>query len=451
MILKLIQLFLAYFLPWLVGYLILRLLDYRRQFADGFVVFAALPVGVGIFSLEIFVLGILGLTLFLKLSLGLLAVNLAGLSFAAWLAGRLTWRFDFSGFRGLSAGKMFLLIAFVLILLFRVGAAGWQIVHMPIYEFDAWNTWDLRGKVIYTEGAIPLDKTQQFYLGGGLNSYPMGDTLWKVWVATMFGSWQESAVNLYSVVFYLFLTGLFYFSLPPAWSFGFRLLSAYALSSLPFLYLHSWVAYADLEFAAYCFLAVAALFWFLRSNYPSYLWLSGLAVGLAIWIKNEGFVVLAPVIFVSTLLMVFEKKLPLKRFGVYWAVIILSVLPWLGFRFFNHLAFLNGNSSTFKMIFNSAFFGEWFSTIFLRSHFNFLWLLLFILCAWKWKELWRDPAQKYLAITLGLLFLVYNGVVLFTDRAYDLSVLARADLQIVPLAVFMAAAILEPLLFVARR
>lgn len=320
-------------------------------------------------------------------------------------------------------------------------------MHTPVYEFDAWNTWDLRGKVIYTEARIPLDRTEPFYLGGGLNSYPLNDALWKVWVASMLGSWQEGLINLYSVVFYALLLGLFYFLLPQAWSANFRLFSTYALASLPFLYFHSWVAYADLELALYLFLAVAAGWRFLRDSYSSYLFLSAVALGLAIWTKNEGLVILAPALFLLTVYFTFRKSLSKKQLLQYWLLAFVAASPWLIFRFVNQLDLLNGNSSSFQIVLNSPFFPDWFSSVFLRSHFNFLWPLLFLLVVWQWRAIRSTAALRYLAITAGLLFSFYNGIVLFTDRAYDLSVLARADLQIVPVAVFLCALLLHPLVF----
>lgn len=443
---------LAYFWPWLLGYLALRILDYQSRFSRGLVFFAALGVGMGIFTLEIFALGILGLPLSLGLFLKVLVPELVVLGAAAWYLGRLAWPWDFSGLKSLRRAEKILLACFILILLFKVAASAWQILHVPVYEFDAWNNWDLRAKVIFTQAGIPLDKTQAAtYLGGGISSYPLHDPLWKVWVATVIGAWHEELINLYSVVFYICLVGLFFFSLPENWKFIFRLILTYVLASLPFLYFHSWVAYADLEFATYLFLSTVSLFWFLSSPYLANLILSALTLSLAIWTKNEGFAVVAPIFFLFTVVLVLTRHLSVKHMCGYWLTVLLGAAPWLIFRSVNRLDILSGDSSSFSLAFNSHFFSEWFSSVFLRSHFNFLWLFLILLSLFLFRQVWRDGPVKFLASLLGLLFLAYNSVILFTDRALDMSALVRVNLHLAPVAWFLTAVLLDQILAVEKK
>lgn len=439
-----LRLLLAYFLPWLVGYFALRILDYQGKFSRGFAFFAALPIGTGIFTMEIFLLGLTGLHLSLGLFLKVLAINLLILGATAWYLRRFSWPFDFSGRTLLRTLDKILLACFILILLFKVSAAAWQILHVPVYEFDAWNNWDLRAKVIFTEQKIPLDKTQPFYLGGGINSYPLHDPLWKVWVARATGSWHEGIVNLYSLVFYICLIGLFFNSLPRDWKVSVRLVLTYALASLPFLYFHAFVAYADLEFATYLFLSITALFWFLRNAYLANLILSALTLSLAIWTKNEGFAVVAPVMFLATVFLLLTGRVTGKQVFGYWLVTMFAVLPWLLFRSVNKLEVLSGNSSSFSLAFNSHFVADWFSSVFLRSHFNFLWLMVLVLLAdYLFKVERKDYGMNFFTAALVLLFLLYNGIVLFTDKAYDLSALNRVNLHIAPLAVFWLALVVD--------
>jgi len=324
----------------------------------------------------------------------------------------------------------------LILLVLKIGASFWQTTHVPTYEFDAWNNWDLRAKVISVEGRIQFDKNDEFYLGGGIKSYPLNDGLWKVWQAAVLGGWQEQAVNTTSVFVYIFLLGLFYFSLPENISTNWRLGSTYLFASLPFLYFHSWIPYADLEFAAYLFLTVAGMYHYLRDGHAPHLVLSALALGLSIWTKNEGFAVLLPVIVAALALALLRKQMSLRRAGYYIATAVVVVLPWLVFRFVNHLDLLSGDSSSFRFVFNRQFLGTAFNSIFLASHFNFLWLLAFGLAVTQIKTLRRNFSQQSLVFILFASFLFYNGIIIFTDKAYDLSALVRVNLQIAPLAMF---------------
>ncbi len=127
----------------------------------------------------------------------------------------------------------------------------------------------------------------------------------------------------------------------------------------------------------------------------------------------------------------------MRDFLGYWFVVLAIALPWLIFRFVNKLDILSGDSSSFKIIFNSQFVNEAWHSIFLRSHFNFLWLLVFLLIIFKAKKIWQDLPLRFLTFILLALFLFYNGVIFFTDKALDLSALTRVNLQIAPLGMFI--------------
>lgn len=443
MIITVLKLLIAYLLPWLFGYLVLALADREGKISRGLKFFAGFPVGMGFFTLEAFLAGIFGA----KLNLGtFLIIILADIAVAAVLWAR---------FRPISLPRRWggnkgevvsLIILFFLSV--KIFASIWQVIHIPTYEFDAWNNWNLRAKVIYTEQGIPLDKNDPFYLGSGIKSYPLNDGLWKVWVANMIGEWNEHLTGLVSAAFYAVLLGLFYFSLPPNFNSTWKIIATYLLGSLPFLYFHSFIPYADLEFSVYLFLAVISFFKFTphlssptsgeesKEGGRFWLWLSAIALALAIWTKNEGFAVVLPVIFVLTVGLFLTKKLILRQVISYWLSVIVITAPWLLFKFVNKLELLSGDSSTFRFVYNSQFVSEVWQSIFLRSHFNFLWLLVFILIVFKAKKIWQDLPLRFLTIMLVALFLFYNGIILFTDKAYDLSALARVNLHIAPIAAF---------------
>lgn len=476
-----LKIFLAYFLPCLFGYQLLSLLDRNLELSRGLKVFVGTAVGIGIFTLEVFTAAILGVSLKLGTFLAILGANILVLELLIrWRLKK--WLVPFShpqphpnpllsgrGEKGeVTSGKenwIFYLVS--LLILIKVGVSIWQVTHIPTYEFDAWNNWNLRAKVIFTEQEIPLDKSDPFYLGGGIKSYPLNDGLWKVWIGNIISSWNENLVGLSSVVFYVVLLGLFYFSLSENFNRTWKIIATYLLASLPFLYFHSWIPYADLEFAAYLFLAISTFYRFLDSNSPrspslvpltllragkeggrgsSWLWVSAIALALTIWTKNEGFAVVLPIIFITSVILAVVKRLTIRQVISYWLLVIVVSAPWLIFRFINKLDVLSGDSSTFEILYNSQFLKEAFFSVFLRSHFNFLWLLVVALFIFGFKKIWQDLPKKFLMIVLVILFLFYNGIIIFTDKAQDLGALVRVNLHLVPIAFFLVILILSEIL-----
>lgn len=446
----LLKTILAYSLPWLTGYVEVRLLDRQEKFSSGYRLVVAYLLGIGSFTLQIFIAGVLGLRFSLGLFLGIAAADLLLLEIIAvlWskkfiLPRRPAWGGARQRFFALPPRTRALLVVCVGLIALKVGASVWQVAQTRVSEFDAWHDWNFRAKVIFTQHRLPIeDKNADFYLGGGESSYPLHDALSKVWTATLTGGWREPIVDAYSIVYFVLLVALFYFSLPVYLPLGVRLLALYLFSSLPYLYFHSWVAYADLEFATYLFLSLSALFWFFTSSYRAYLFVAAAGLAGVIWTKNEGFAVVLPWLLVSGGIWLVLKKVAWRPLIRYFSLALLLASPWLIFRFFNRLDILSGGSSSFHLVFNRQFLDEWFSTVFLRSHFNFLWLLFFFLLAVKARAIVRHPPLLLLSMaTLGLFFF-YNGIVLFTDKAYDLSALTRVNLHIAPFAAFLTTLLL---------
>ena len=449
MILAYIKIILAVCLFWPRGYLLAYIIDRSKSFSFGFKFFAGWAFGLAAFTLDVFVSNVFGgfkLTpwIFLVSGLG----QIIGLEIVIFILEKKIilpnakelkklLAYNFKKLAVWSLGEKLALIILVLTIVVRIGASIWQVTNIPTYDFDAWNNWNLRAKVIYTEGTIPLEKDDHFYLGGGIKSYPLNDGLFKVWLATAASSFADRYINLASIFYYLLLLAVFYFSLPLQVNRYLKLLGTYFLSSLPILYFHSHVAYADLLFSVFLFLTVACIFYFLAGAGNSFFYFSGIALAFSIWTKNEGLSVVFPVIFLVTIILWLGARCKFKQILLYWFWPVVTILPWLSFRIMNRLDILSGDSSTFKLVFNYQFIVDIFSSVFLRSHFNFLWLLVFFVIIFKFKDIWKSLSLRFLSLILIILFLIYNSIILFTDKAYDLGALARVNMQLAPLAVLL--------------
>lgn len=442
-----LKIILAIILVWPRGYLLIYLIDRSKSFSFGFKFFAGWLIGLAGFTLDVFAANVIGgFELKPLIFLSSAVSQIFGFGFMIFLIEKkLPWpnpkklkpflSRQIRNFSSWSLWQKAALIVLILTILIRIGASVWQVTNIPTYDFDAWNNWNLRAKVIYTQNLVPLEKGEPFYLAGGIKSYPLFDSMFKVWIATAAGSFQDRYINLASVFYYIILLAVFYFSLPLHLNRWLKILGLYLLSSLPLLYFHSHVPYADLLFSIFLFLTVACIFYFLAGAGNSFFYFSGITLAFSIWAKNEGLSIVFPLILLVTIVFLFMKKCRFKQFLLYWLWPVVTVAPWLYFRFVNRLDILSGDSSTFELVFNYQFLGDIISSIFLRSHFNILWVLVFVLLILKFKEIMRNFSLWFLSIILVILFFSYNGIILFTDRAYDLSVLARINMQLAPIAV----------------
>lgn len=447
MTLDYLKILLALLLVWPRGYLLIYLIDRSKSMSFGFKFFVGWLLGLAGFTIDAFAMNI-----FNHFSFGYLVFAASSLS-QIFGFGFMIFIFEkklplpnfknfipflkehLGGFLTWPIWEKVLMIFLLSTLILRLVGSVWTITNIPTYEFDSWNNWNLRAKVIYEQKEVPLDKESQFYLGGGIKSYPLHDAMLKVWIASAVGEFKDKYINLTSVIYYLFLLAIFYFSLPKNMDRAIKILATYALSSLPLLFVHSSVAYADLLYSVYLYLAIISLFYFLAGAGNSFYYLSGMGLAFGVWTKNEALTLLFPVLVFTTLALVIIKKVKLKDFFLSWFFAVLTIASWLGFRIIQKLDFLSGDSSTFNLVYNNEFVSELFSTVFLRSHFNILWTLFFAVIIFKFKDIWASLSLKYLASTIIVLFILSNSIILFTDKALDLSAAARVNLQLAPLAV----------------
>lgn len=444
-----LKIILALALVWPRGYVLIYLIDRSKSMSFGFKFFAGWMLGLAGFTLDLFATNVFsGLSFSPVVFLASSVTQIFGFSFMIFIFERKIpypklknfipfVKKQLHNFSGWLTWEKIGLGLLLLTLVIRIGSSLWQITNIPTYDFDAWHNWNLRAKVIYTQDTIPLDKGDPFRLGGGVKSYPLNDGLLKVWLATAAGDFQDKYINLTGLIYYLLLIGVFYFSLPKEINRGLRLLATYFLSSLPLVWLHAHIGYVDLLMAIFIYLSFMSMFYYLAGRGNSFYYLSGITLAFSIWTKNEGLSVILPLMIFTTLILLIMHRVKLKDFLLQWFFTILTVLPWLAFRVIHRLDVLTGDSSTFNILFNQEFIADILSSIFLRSHFNFLWVAVLVIVILKFKDILKDFSLTYLTLSLAALFVFYNSVILFTDKATDLSALARINMQLTPLAILL--------------
>ena len=291
-------------------------------------------LGSGIIGFYLFYLGVLQIPFTFFSVTGVLWPFLA---LSLLPAGRRGWK-GFLAFRRRCLSpppnwkKRLLVTGIGLLLAWRMFFAVFGALHIPTYFDDSVANYNFKPKVFYHTGSIVLDPESPLFLGGYRPAYPQQLPLFKVWVMTWTGGWNEPSVNLITPLIYLCL-GL------TAWGFFRRrlagtesLIFTYLILSLPLLAFHSAFAYMDINVAFYLFAAVGCLLDWFRRRQPGDFWLSALLLGIGLSTKDEmlalGAAGLLPPLILY--LAVSRTRWPqaLGKAGLYLTGVLCANIPW---------------------------------------------------------------------------------------------------------------------------
>jgi hypothetical protein len=296
------QLFIALFLPWLLGIVWLRI-GWRKAEKD------AWPLVFG----YAYLLGILATTLVMHLwdMIGLkqafwpiVGFLLVLLLLGLWMGYKIPWGDKKSAASSITGEqspwqKLFfgLLLA---VLIIRFVDLGLEILWRPLYPWDAWTTWAsrthvwfaLKELVPFVDSADWLHSSSKEIYTMPAWDYPKTVSLIQLWISLALERWDDSLINLPWLLCAVTLGLAFYgqlrcWGLTPLAS----LLGTYLLLSLPLLNTHIALAgYADLWLAtAYSLAGMAFLQW-LRTGDPRQGWLALLFALACPLLKREGLI-----------------------------------------------------------------------------------------------------------------------------------------------------------------
>ncbi|MDD4628436.1 MAG: hypothetical protein PHE68_03530 [Candidatus Peribacteraceae bacterium] len=446
-------------LPALSGWFLLRILENRT------------PV---LLRLERWVLGfLLGLTGTMELTFlarwaGLITLNrwgflsvqliLTALLAIAFIIGRLLSPSNLNLTptpKALRPTPFILKILLVLALLWTVvklAMGSFILVTTPPFYDDTVKNWNLRGKIFYLTGNIPLSlNTQDPKATDPLSSYPPTVPLVKASLASLAGRWDEGIVNGIHALWFFALIALLYAALRRQSSRLFGLWGIVVFVSLPFALFQGVNAYADIFVAAHLFAAVHLLFLAAReqdnARRDTFLRLFALATALLTFTKNEALILHLPVLlalFAGLLVLRFRKRhmtagMCVRAVAWMGGFLLVLLLPWLCYKWGNALTFGNAKSigGTFAGWQPYVLSTLWANTFF-EGNWHLLFPLLFALVLCRWKAL-RSP----LLIPAGFLFVslaMQIGLFLFTSLSAEATMqtgFARGVVQLSPVAVFL--------------
>lgn len=347
--------------------------------------------------------------------------------------------------------------------LVKVVAGSYDLVSVPTYWDDAFNNWNMRGKMFYVQHAlvleIPLTKLET-QSAAGVSSYPPTVPMLKAMLSSLRGEWSESLVNSVHAVWYVLLLAVFFLLLRRFTGSTVSGLGVYLLASLPLVLIQGMNPYADVFLALHLLLVMSGLLAVAHADdaraIRSWSALTCLAVGLFVFTKNEALLLYAPLCAIALLWILWRKRSHLggkralvRTVSLGLSIVLALVLPWLAFKWTHGLSFGNAKSvSGLAIAFNAkAVHAIWYQ---LMQEPNFLLLpLVFVLSPlYGWKHL-KDPILAVPAALTVLAFLEQSAIFVFTPLANEAIMqtgVARGQVHIAPIGLLFVVLVWERML-----
>ncbi|MFN2287772.1 MAG: hypothetical protein ABR578_05520 [Chromatocurvus sp.] len=335
--------------------------------------------------------------------------------------------------------------------------AAVEVLHRPIFPWDAWLSWMYRAKAWFFAGSIlPMDSPPDWLNGTGESiynvagaQYPSLVPITALWSALNSGQWSETQVNVPVIACGMALgAGIYGLSREAGRSRQTSMIAAYLVLSIPLIGTHlSLAGQADIWVAGYAGLGAGACLLGLMKKIPG-LFLVGLALtALSMGVKAEGGVWLAVILGAGAMTWLLSARR--WRYLVLLPVAI-GLLWLLDIRFFElplvggvgikegtlHAAFLGSHRLEWHNV-----LGDYWQNFFRGGSWHLLWpLLILVVFA-------RSGAQdiRERTVTLAFLFLVVaSQAIIFgaTSQgrwAEDWTAINRIPLHLAPALVFCLA------------
>jgi hypothetical protein len=314
----------------------------------------------------------------------------------------------------LSTRYQAVLIAVITVLLIeKVVFVTVQGLSLPSSFWDAVETWSYKAKVLYFAGRIDLHPQSEAFLGGWKPHYPLGLSLFRAWTATLLGGWSEKAVALHSMAGYFLLFALVWIRLSKRIGRWLGFLFAYLVVSLPLMVHHAYAGYADLMLSLFFTGCLIYGYEYLSTREPLSAVVSVSFLISSLFTKNEGLVLIFPVLMTTILLAIWQRRLSLRSGSLYTLFAILLILPWVILKAHFGLGYSPGGEKPSVFQINLIGLPQLFSVVFGQGSFN-LFGLFFIVSACLYGPIWWSTDLRFLAFPVLLFLAAVLGVFLFT-------------------------------------
>ncbi|MBN2058658.1 MAG: hypothetical protein JW782_07665 [Candidatus Saganbacteria bacterium] len=280
------------------------------------------------------------------------------------------------------------------------------------------------------------------------------------WLPFVLGSWQDDLMAVFFPAFLACLTLIFYRGLARHYNRTGSLFFTFLLLLIPLLAYHGRTAYADLPMACFYSASTIYLFQFILSARKNetrsftFLVLSLLLLGAAVWIKKSGAYYLLLNLVILGLAVFFErlKTVKLREYLMPLGLLLTMILPWLIFDrsvvLANTLQQTITGLNTFNQVPGNCFLGNiaFFiqasaRSMFLEGNWGLLWQLFIISVLLYWERVVSRP-RIYLFVLLLINLAALGIIFIFTGQRVflqDNSLLNRLMLHFAPIVLFFCA------------
>jgi len=329
-------------------------------------------------------------------------------------------------------------ILIVVFLIFHCVYIFWRAFHIPVYGFDPLKINALNAKMFYFEKKIVFSPDPVY------RGYPLHVSLLQAWMAINMGQWNDQVVKFfvpfyfvsYFVIQYEFVKFLGN-ARQALWSLG-LLLTANLFA------LHASLAYMDFPLMVYnCLTIIFLLLWW-QEKEDRFLYLAAILAGMGTFVKREGlaYLIIYSILFV---LMLFGGQGKVKqdnRFKIGMKFFLPSMTLAMFFPIFKFTHHVNSQGVLFNLSWCTfsripVILSQIFFDFFLSGNWNLVWGLLFLRLLFPSH---RDshPLLKWLitaiALFVGLLFSLFLFSNAFFWIAERDTTLSRLILHFFPLA-----------------
>lgn len=338
--------FIAILLPTLLGFFIIAvILRNEKETPLGERIGLSFPLGAGIITLQMFLLGIVRIPLTLFNCAFPVFVELAIL--AVWI-----WRQKiiliprpapglFSEFT--SPQNHWLKKCAFAILLLWIGAKICSVFLetglRPIYSWDGWTVWSAGAKTFYYTHSLMLDASAQDFFGKSavhrIMVYPLHSHLIQVWISLWSGTFDDVLVKFHNPVYFLSMAVCFYYiSIREIKKIPALILLVIVLGA-PLLSYHAIEGNSDLMLSVYLFLASGSFLKAMKGNAP-YCVLTGIYSAEALLTKQEAFFFILPLLLSAIVYFKFDIKGRAEKSAGILPLLtpFLAVIPWYIFTFY---------------------------------------------------------------------------------------------------------------------
>jgi len=445
---SLFNLTISLLIPFSTGYAFLLWLDQERAIPLALKIALAYGLGLGLLSLWMLCLGMLGQSYNLfSIGMPLVALTVIFLIwylkhtnraplpkkhfepiktiYQCWNKNKLKLSFN-----------IFLIILIVLNIIY----VFWRSMTIPISTLDAIATVAFKAKIFFFEQSLP---PLSLLPHGG---HPLFVSFIESWVAFNIGYWDDILVKIiFPFAFLSFLT-IHYKFIAHFTNRTWAHLGCVILLSSNFFIYHATISYQDF-FAMYfnCITIMLLIYWN-QCKTNSFLILGALFAGFTTFTKLEG----TGYLFIHTLLVIGilwgNKTDPLrKKFKNFLIFAVPSYLICLAFHIYKISLGVSGQSGQMNLAFTAEHLAKWpiiinnfASNLFFSGNWNIIWFLLFISLICHSKKFWHSIEIKLLAFPLLMFFIIYFIVLTLTPAMISNSgLISRVILHFFPLSVLL--------------